>query len=422
MQLPTASRTTRVRRLMAISAAAVAVMIAPTACDFGGYGGGASSHDTNDMNDTGDMGNMPGMDHGSPQHQEVIPVGNTVQSTPDPSADDAATTDQAAADNATDRRSRDGRRFRGRGQTSATIPPPTEPTSATATDAADPGASGSATATSSATASATATAPPSNQANNGLDVLGRDCSKSKLAPHDGFQKSPACVSTAMGEIAAEDKLPSLLITNSPRTVGVGQPFKLQISTRNLVRDRFLGAAAGGYYLESSFLNGAGLQRGHFHTACRMLATTRQAPDSGKAPEFFLATQDNGGGAAPDTVTIDVPGTATAKAGIMQCTSWAGDGSHRTPMMTKANETPAIDSVRILVSGSGKAEQENVSAADAQTDATQQAQAEQQQATAQKPDQDGATQGADTATATATETAVPAPAAAATTSADAPAGN
>ena len=31
---------------------------------------------------------------------------------------------------------------------------------------------------------------------------------------------------------------------------------------------------------------------------------------------------------------------------MQCTSWAGDGSHRTPMMTKANQTPAIDSVRI----------------------------------------------------------------------------
>jgi hypothetical protein len=420
MQLPTASRTTRVRRLVAVSAAAVAVMIAPTACDFGGYGGGASSHNMNDMND---MGDMPGMDHGSPQHQEVVPVGNTVRSTPDPSADDTATTDQAAADdNASDQRSRDGRRFRGRGETSATIPPPTDSASATATDAADPGASSSATASSSAAASATATTPPSNQPNNGLDVLGRDCSKSKLAPHDGFQDSPACVSTAMGEIAAEDKLPSLLITNAPRQVGVGQPFKLQISTRNLVRDRFLGAAAGGYYLESSFLNGDGLQRGHFHTACRMLASTRQAPNSGQAPAFFLATQDNGGGAAPDTVTIDVPGTATAKAGIMQCTSWAGDGSHRTPMMTKANETPAIDSVRIFVSGRDRAEQENVSDADAQADATQQAQAQQQQATAQKPDQDGATQGVDTATATTSETAVPAPAAAATTSADAPAGN
>jgi hypothetical protein len=99
----------------------------------------------------------------------------------------------------------------------------------------------------------------------------------------------------MGEIAAENKLPSLLITNSPRLVGVNQPFKLVVSTRNLVRDRFLGAAAGGYYLESSFLNGQGLQRGHFHTACRMLASTKQAPDSSVAPAFFLATQDNGGG-------------------------------------------------------------------------------------------------------------------------------
>ena len=35
---------------------------------------------------------------------------------------------------------------------------------------------------------------------------------------------------------------------------------------------------------------------------------------------------------------------------MQCTSWAGDGSHRTPMMTRANQTPAIDSVRIDVGG------------------------------------------------------------------------
>ena len=35
---------------------------------------------------------------------------------------------------------------------------------------------------------------------------------------------------------------------------------------------------------------------------------------------------------------------------MQCTSWAGDGSHRTPMMSRANQTPAIDSVRILIDG------------------------------------------------------------------------
>lgn len=195
---------------------------------------------------------------------------------------------------------------------------------------------------------AAATVPPGGKDgdNNGLDVLGRDCSASDLKPHDGFQESPACVSTQMGEVAAEDELPSLLITDAPKTVEVGESFQMKVSTRNLVRDRFLGAAEGGYYIESSFLNDKGLQRGHFHTACRLLRSTDEAPNSGKAPEFFLATQDNKGGAEPDTVTIDVPGIDTA--GEVQCTSWAGDGSHRIPMMTKANETPAVDSVRITV--------------------------------------------------------------------------
>jgi hypothetical protein len=182
--------------------------------------------------------------------------------------------------------------------------------------------------------------------NNGLDVLGRDCKNSNLPPHDGFQNAPRCVSTAFGEVAAADKSPSLLITQSPDQVAVGKEFTLKVSTRNLVRDRFLGAAAGGYYLESSFLNGDGLQRGHFHTACRMLDSTNEAPDSSKDPEFFVATQDNGGGADSDTVTITVPGLPTK--GEAQCTSWAGDGSHRTPMMQRANQTPAIDSVRITV--------------------------------------------------------------------------
>ncbi|HEY4421071.1 MAG TPA: hypothetical protein VGN22_16220, partial [Pseudonocardia sp.] len=109
---------------------------------------------------------------------------------------------------------------------------------------------------------------------------------------------------------------------------------------------FLGAAAGGYYLESSFLNEDGLQRGHFHTACRMLETTDTAPDAAPAPEFFLATQDNGGGAEPDTVKITVTGMPTA--GTAQCAVWAGDGSHRIPMMQRADQTPAFDAVRITV--------------------------------------------------------------------------
>jgi hypothetical protein len=182
--------------------------------------------------------------------------------------------------------------------------------------------------------------------NNGLDVLGRDCSNSKLEPHNGFQEAPRCVSTAFGEVAAADKSPSLLITDSPQTVKAGQEFTISVSTRNLVRDRFLGAAAGGYYLESSFLNADGIQRGHFHTACRMLDSTSEAPDASPDPEFFLATQDNGGGAAPDTVKITVTGMPSA--GTAQCAVWAGDGSHRIPMMQRANQTPAFDAVRIKV--------------------------------------------------------------------------
>jgi hypothetical protein len=182
--------------------------------------------------------------------------------------------------------------------------------------------------------------------NGGLDVLGTDCSNSELQPHDGFEKAPRCVETSFGEVAAEEKSPSLLITEAPEAVKANEEFTISVNTRNLVRDRFLGAAAGGYYRESSFLNEDGIQRGHFHTACRMLDSTSEAPDAAPDPEFFLATQDNGGGAAPDTVRITVSGMP--QAGTAQCAVWAGDGSHRIPMMQRANQTPAFDAVRITV--------------------------------------------------------------------------
>ena len=401
MQLTSTSRTARVRRVLAATAAAAAVIIGPTACDYGAFGGGSTDTSFGDSG-TGHV-NHSGVDHaGHGQQPVVVPVGNTVDATPE--ADPAA----EPADEERDRRDWDRRYERdgrdgdgdGGGSRDGEQPAPTaEPAAPAATDTAVPvgnaptdtaAPTGAPAETAAPTASATAPAP-APQENNGLDVLGRDCTNSQLAPHDGFQNSPACVSTAMGEVAAEDKLPSLLITAAPETVGVNQPFKLEVSTRNLVRDRFLGAAAGGYYLESSFLDGNGLQRGHFHTACRLLSSTNEAPDSGKAPEFFLATQDNKGGAAPDTVTIEVPATATKTAGEMQCTSWAGDGSHRTPMMTKANETPAIDSVRITIAGDAPAVQNDVNNADAEADADAQAKAQGEEAAAQKPDQDGAPQ-------------------------------
>jgi hypothetical protein len=210
----------------------------------------------------------------------------------------------------------------------------------------DPAASVSATADANASVAATVAPAAGNKPNNGLDVLARDCSNSKLQAHTGFQIAPACISTAFGEVAAEGNDPTLLITDSPRFVRANAPFKISVSTRNLVRDRFLGAAAGGYYLESSVLNADGIQRGHFHTACRMLASARTAPEPAPVPAFFLATQDNGGGSTPDTVTVSVPGLPSR--GIAQCAVWAGDGSHRIPMMQRANQTPAFDAVRIFV--------------------------------------------------------------------------
>jgi len=192
-----------------------------------------------------------------------------------------------------------------------------------------------------ANGNANAAAPPGA----GLGVLTNSCATSKLTPHDGFQKGDRCVSTEFGEVSSAARNPSLLITQAPQQVNVNTPFTLKVSTRNLIRDRFLAAGQGGYYVESSVLQN-GLQRGHFHTACRMLASTNAAPDAAPVPAFFVATEDKKGGAAPDVVTIQVPGLPTA--GTAQCASWAGDGSHRIPMMERANQTPAFDAVRIRV--------------------------------------------------------------------------
>ena len=414
MQLPTVSRSQRVRRVLAVTAAAAAVMVGPTACDYTAYAGGSSPQGVHDP------AHKPGAGHGTNDQQQpvVVPVGNTTANEPAADASATATTSQRA-----DRQNRRWRTYNNAGATSTTAAPAPDQGGANGgtggavgagagaaagagagAAAGDPAATDSAAATASAASTDSAvpptTAPPvaagagsvaaggADGKNNGLDVLGRDCTNSKLAPHDGFQKSPACVSTQMGEVAAEDKLPSLMIADFPTSVGKNVKFTLKISTRNLVRDRFLGAKAGGYYLESSFLDANGLQRGHFHTACRILPGFNEAPDSSKAPEFFLATEDGGGGTAPDTVTIEVPGIPTA--GSLQCTSWAGDGSHRTPMMTKANETPAIDSVRIKVTDDAAAPTGYTLAAGndpaaAQADLAQQADAKQAEAGVQKPD-------------------------------------
>ena len=186
-----------------------------------------------------------------------------------------------------------------------------------------------------------ATPPPGA----GLGVLANNCDNTKLPLHDGFQKGDRCVTTEFGEVGSAANNPSLLIVDAPTEVNVNQAFSIKVSTRNLIRDRFLGAAAGGYYVESSLLEN-GIVRGHFHTACRPLANTNEAPAPDPVPDFFVATEDSKGGATPDTVDIQVAGLPTA--GTAQCASWAGDGSHRIPMMQRANQTPAFDAVRIRV--------------------------------------------------------------------------
>ncbi|SDO43863.1 hypothetical protein [Geodermatophilus sp. DSM 45219] len=197
--------------------------------------------------------------------------------------------------------------------------------------------------------SSTATEVPAQQAAPApapADV----CAQSDLPAHTGFQAGPACVSLPFGELGAPEDNPQLLITRFPDEVAAGEPFTLQVSTRNLVRDRFLPAAEGGYYVEPATLTDDGLVRGHFHTACRVLDDPRVAPRP-ERQAVFVATEDGAGGATPDTVTVRIPGLSTA--GEAQCATWAGDGSHRMPMMAFANQVPAFDAVRITVRGAGE---------------------------------------------------------------------
>lgn len=173
------------------------------------------------------------------------------------------------------------------------------------------------------------------------------CAESDLPPHTGFQVGPACVSTPGGELGAAVDNPTLLIVDAPERVRAGQPIVIRVSTRNLVRDQFAPAATGGYYRDPSVLNEDGLVRGHFHTGCRMLGDADEAPEPVRS-EVFVATEDGRGGADPDTVTVRLPGLKAA--GEAQCSSWAGDASHRVPMMVFANQIPAVDSVRVQVIG------------------------------------------------------------------------
>ena len=160
-----------------------------------------------------------------------MPVAQTATSTPESAAANSETSSSAGATSTRERRRegerrRDGDR-RGRGgyrPVRGTVPAPAgeAPVNPAPAEPAAPTEPGAPVATDSAapTAPAAPGAIPAggrNGDNNGLDVLGRDCTASKLPAHTGFQEADAqCVNTAMGEVAAEDKLPSLLITDAPR--------------------------------------------------------------------------------------------------------------------------------------------------------------------------------------------------------------
>lgn len=178
------------------------------------------------------------------------------------------------------------------------------------------------------------------------DLLGTSCEQSDLPEHDGFQDGARCVTIEMGEVSEASLNPSLLITAAPTTVARDEPFIIQVSTRNLVRDRFLPAGQGGYYRESSYLTDEGITRGHFHIGCRLLPDPNVAEVPDADPAFFVAIEDFGGGLEPDFVDVEIPGLA--EPGLYRCMAWAGDPTHRVPMMQFARHFVAVDVVRIIV--------------------------------------------------------------------------
>lgn len=194
--------------------------------------------------------------------------------------------------------------------------------------------------TASASPSSTSTTPP-------LDIESTSCDESRKQRHDGFQAdAERCVATDHGEVGPLAKNPTALIVDFPEDgVRANTPFTLVISTRNIIRDRFLGAAAGGYYAEMDTLAANGLAHGHAHISCNILANENEAPAPNRS-QFFVALEDRAGSETPDRITINVTGLPTA--GTARCAIWLGANSHRLPMMAFANSTPGFDTVRFPV--------------------------------------------------------------------------
>lgn len=178
-----------------------------------------------------------------------------------------------------------------------------------------------------------------------LEVLARSCEESDLPLHDGSQTGERCVATDMGEVPSEENAAAVVITDFPETVQAGQEFNVTIASDNLIRDRFLPAAQNGYYLEMGLLDPeTGITRGHLHTWVQPL-NEDGTPAPASNLEFFVATEDGGGGTEPDQITLTV---SPLTPGPKRLCVVAGSGSHAPPLIPRARMAVAVDCVRITV--------------------------------------------------------------------------
>ena len=120
-----------------------------------------------------------------------------------------------------------------------------------------------------------------------------------------------------------------------------------------------GSFSGPYSFTSRFEDGSGTNPEELiaaaHAACFAMAMSAILAQEGHPVDSVRTTANVTLRRVDDAPTITkIELTAEGKvpgideAGVVQCTSWAGDGSHRIPMMQRANQTPAVDSVRITV--------------------------------------------------------------------------
>jgi hypothetical protein len=204
--------------------------------------------------------------------------------------------------------------------------------------------------------SSTAPASPSASPSTRFPDQGpADCTGSRFQPHDGFQNENRCMDTTFGDVGTVANTPSALFVNTPTTIRVNTPFSLTVSTRNVSRSRFLGAADGGYGLESGRLNAEGAVIGHAHVACNFLPDDDEAPavtranvnPAGSLNDLFQALEDGGGGLGAD-VAPPVNFQGVTQTGTLRCSAWVGTASHFVPVAPFADIQPAFDVIRIEV--------------------------------------------------------------------------